>query len=111
MSYDNSVKEKLLGVTPQVLDEHGAVSEEVVSQMVTGILQQTQTTYAIAVSGIMGPDGGTDGKPVGTVWIAVGDASETVAKRYHFRFDRRRNTELTATNAFNQLRQFILAKQ
>jgi nicotinamide-nucleotide amidase len=111
VSYDNSVKEKLLGVPASLIEEHGAVSEEVVSSMVTGILQQTQTNYAIAVSGIMGPDGGTDLKPVGTVWIAVGDESETVAKRYHFRFDRRRNTELTATNALNQLRQFILARQ
>jgi nicotinamide-nucleotide amidase len=111
VSYDNSVKEKLLGVPASLIEEHGAVSEEVVSSMVTGILQQTQTNYAIAVSGIMGPDGGTDLKPVGTVWIAVGDESETVAKRYHFRFDRRRNTELTATNALNQLRQFIIAKQ
>lgn len=110
VSYHNSVKQQLLGVEEATLRQHGAVSEEVVVQMVNGVLSQTKTSYAIAVSGIMGPDGGSPEKPVGTVWIATGNSYEVIAKRYHFRFDRRRNTELTATNALNQLRQFILAQ-
>jgi len=65
------------------------------------------TDYAIAVSGIMGPDGGTAEKPVGTVWIAVGDSQSVEAKKLHFRFDRKRNIELTAINALNMLRLFI----
>lgn len=109
VSYSNAVKQEVLGVSSKTLEAYGAVSEQVVAEMVTGALAQLKTDYAIAVSGIMGPDGGSPEKPVGTVWIAVGDKNETMARRYHFRFDRRRNIELTATNALNQLRQFILA--
>jgi nicotinamide-nucleotide amidase len=108
VSYDNSVKQNVLGVTAEALQEHGAVSEMVVSQMLRGVLAATNTDYAVAVSGIMGPDGGTETKPVGTVWIAAGNAQQIITKLFHFRFDRRRNIELTATNALNMLRQLII---
>jgi nicotinamide-nucleotide amidase len=108
VSYSNKVKEELLHVKPSTLDNNGAVSEAVVMQMVQGALQTIKTTYAIAVSGIMGPDGGTAEKPVGTVWIAVGNAQKTVTKKLFFRFDRMRNINLTAINALNMLRQFII---
>jgi nicotinamide-nucleotide amidase len=111
VSYDNSVKQNLLGVKAETLAQYGAVSEEVVLQMAKSAVNQLNTSYAIAVSGIMGPGGGSPEKPVGTVWIATGSKTEIVAKKYQFRFDRRRNTELTATYALNQLRQFILAQQ
>jgi nicotinamide-nucleotide amidase len=108
VAYDNSIKENILAVTAESIQEYGAVSETVVSQMVQGILAKTNTDYAIAVSGIMGPDGGTENKPVGTVWIAAGNSKQIITKLFHFRFDRRRNIELTATNALNMLRQLIL---
>lgn len=92
------------------LNTVGAVSEDTVKQMAASVRQLMQTDYAIAVSGIMGPDGGTPGKPVGAVWVAVASPEKTVSQLFHFRFDRSRNIELTATNALNLLRQLILGK-
>lgn len=109
VSYDNRIKQDVLAVEDLVLKTVGAVSEETVKEMVKGILAIMKTDYAIAVSGIMGPDGGTDEKPVGTVWIAVGNNQKTETKKFHFRYNRKRNIELTAINALNLLRLFILA--
>jgi nicotinamide-nucleotide amidase len=76
--------------------------------MVKGALQQLKTDYAVAVSGIMGPDGGSDDKPVGTVWVAVGNNKKITTQKLWFRYERKRNIELTAINALNLLRKFIL---
>ncbi len=111
ISYANEVKTEMLGVTENMLTNHGAVSEEVVVQMVKGILQHIPTNYAIAVSGIMGPDGGTEDKPVGTVWIAVGNTQKQVTKKIHLRFNRQRNIHLTAVNALNIMRIFLLENE
>lgn len=108
VSYDNSVKQNVLHVREETLNTAGAVSEETVREMCKGILSLMNTDYAIAVSGIMGPDGGTAEKPVGTVWIAVGNADNIEAKKLYFRFNRKRNIELTAINALNLLRLLIL---
>lgn len=108
VSYSNEIKEKLLGVSPDTLAAEGAVSEGTVRQMVAGALQALGTDYAIAVSGIMGPDGGSAEKPVGMVWIAVGNAEQIVAKQFNFRFDRTKNVQLTAMNGFDMLRRFLL---
>lgn len=108
VSYDNNIKQQVLGVKGETLEAHGAVSEEVVKEMVTGVLGVMKTDYAIAVSGIMGPDGGTPEKPVGTVWVAVGNNKAIETKKLHFRFDRAKNIELTAMNALNILRLFML---
>ena len=107
VGYDNSVKEHLLHVSEKTLNSDGAVSEGTVKQMIKGVLNDIETDFAIAVSGIMGPDGGTAEKPVGTVWIAVGDNEKTEAKKFHFRFDRERNIQLTAVNALHLLCGFI----
>jgi len=72
-------------------------------------LKNIQTDFTIAVSGIMGPDGGSTEKPVGTVWVAVGNANKIITEKFQFRFDRQRNIELTATYALNMLRKFILS--
>ncbi len=103
VSYANEIKTNLLHVGQQTLDNNGAVSEATVREMVRGALSALDTDYAVATSGIMGPDGGTPEKPVGTVWIAVGDRHNISAQKMSFRFDRQRNIELTATNALNLL--------
>jgi nicotinamide-nucleotide amidase len=110
ISYDNSVKEHLLKVDPGTIAHSGAVSEEVVRQMVNGVLPLIDTDLALAVSGIMGPDGGTPEKPVGTVWVATGDRKKIITQKFQFRFDRQRNIELTSTFALNLLRKFILSE-
>ena len=99
---------KILDVSEQTLTEKGAVSEEIVQQMVKGTLDRLNTDYAVATSGIMGPDGGSIEKPVGTVWIAAGNKNKIITKKFHFRFDRQRNIQLSAINALNLLRIFIL---
>jgi nicotinamide-nucleotide amidase len=110
VAYDNEVKKKLLGVDPAILSTAGAVSEETVRAMVSGALKNMQTDFAIATSGIMGPGGGSEKKPVGTVWIAAGNGQEIITQKLWFRFDRQRNTELTAANVLNLLRKFILSR-
>lgn len=107
VAYDYKLKESLLNVQSSTLTEKGAVSEETVLEMHKGLLAQTNADYGIAVSGIMGPGGGTPDKPVGTVWLAVGDKEKQKAVKMHFRFDRSKNIELTAMNALNELRKFI----
>lgn len=69
VSYSNGAKESMLGVNPASLNEHGAVSDAVVREMAAGVLNLSGADYAVAVSGIAGPDGGTEEKPVGTVWF------------------------------------------
>ncbi len=109
VSYANEVKEEVLHVSPETLAAYGAVSEETVKEMVKGALALLKTDFAVATSGIMGPDGGTPEKPVGTVWMAVGDQHNTITQKYSFRFDRQRNIELAATNALNLLRKFVVS--
>ena len=109
ISYANDVKERVLGVTDKTLRTVGAVSEETVRQMVKGAIEKLQVDFVVATSGIMGPDGGTDEKPVGTVWVAVGNKEKIEAVRLAFRFDRERNIEMTSHTALNLLRKFILA--
>lgn len=111
VSYDNDVKTNTLHVAPETLQSEGAVSEATVRQMVRGALTLLDTDFAIATSGIMGPEGGTEEKPVGTVWVAVGNRQNILTQKFSFRFDRARNIELTATNALNLLRKFIVAAE
>jgi len=108
VSYANDVKETLLDVPHEYFTTVGAVSEEVVRDMIKGVLREIKTDYAIAVSGIMGPGGATPEKPVGMVWVAVGNKEEITTQLFNFRFDRARNIEMTAMNALNLLRKFII---
>jgi len=108
ISYSYSAKEDLLGVQKNTLQAHGAVSEEIVREMALGALNKIGSDYTIAVSGIMGPDGGMPGKPVGTVWVCVGNSKTLITKKFEFRFDRERNIRFAALNALNMLRKFVL---
>ena len=107
VAYDNKVKEDILGVKHETIESTGAVSEETVIEMVKGVLEKLKTDFALATSGIMGPDGGDEQKPVGTVWIAVGSNKKIEVKKFNFRFDRTRNIEQTSSTALNMLRKFI----
>ena len=109
VSYSNDVKEHLLDVRSGTLKSAGAVSEETVKEMVKGAIKHLTVDYALAVSGIMGPGGGSAEKPVGTVWIAAGNTERTETWQLNLRFDRERNIQMTASNALNFLRKFILS--
>ena len=109
--YANEAKENTLGVQHSTIVTKGAVSEETVAEMLTGIINVMNVDYAIATSGIMGPDGGTKEKPVGTVWIGVANRKKMKISQHFFRFDRRRNIELTANAALNMLRRFIIEEE
>ncbi len=108
VSYANSIKENVLHVASETLLQEGAVSEETVIQMAENCRKLMGTDFSIAVSGIMGPDGGSAEKPVGTVWIAVCGKKGLETKKLNLRYDRERNIEITAVNALNLLRLFIL---
>jgi nicotinamide-nucleotide amidase len=108
VAYSYEIKESMLDVSHKTMENNGAVSEAVVREMAMGILNKTNSDYAIAVSGIMGPGGGTLEKPVGLVWIAVGNKKSILAKSFHFRFDRFKNIQLTTMNALMMLRDFII---
>jgi nicotinamide-nucleotide amidase len=107
ISYSNSVKHHQLGVENTLFETVGAVSEQVVEQMVQGVRERLQTDYAIAVSGIAGPGGGSAEKPVGTVVIGVCSATETVVKTYHFIGDRMNVIGRSGNMAFDMLRKLL----
>jgi nicotinamide-nucleotide amidase len=109
VSYSYELKESILGVKNETLWQYGAVSEETVTEMVEGALLNFKSDYAIAVTGIAGPDGGTPDKPVGTVWVGVASADKTVTKRFLFGNKRQQNIERTAIAALNMLN--ILLKE
>jgi nicotinamide-nucleotide amidase len=108
--YSNISKSELLGVDPRIISENGAVSEATVIQMAEGVRRSFGTTWAIATTGIAGPDGGTAEKPIGTVWIAVAGPGGTVAKKHIFGNSRSRNVTLSALTALNELRNEILSQ-
>ena len=110
VAYSNSVKEQVLGVSADTLSQHGAVSGPCVKEMVSGALDLLGADIALAVSGIAGPDGGTADKPVGTIWIAVGDKQEVQTIKIQAGRDRSKNTAFSSIMALNQLRLFILQR-
>jgi len=107
VSYDNSVKRNLLGVSSEDLESYGAVSQQVVEQMAKGALELLKTDYAVSVSGIAGPDGGTSEKPVGTVWIAVASKEKILSKKVQFFNDREINIRRATNTALAMMIHFI----
>lgn len=108
VAYSNEVKTNVLGVSANSLEEFGAVSQEVIEQMASGVIKAIGTDYGIASSGIAGPDGGTEEKPVGTVWIAVASKNKVISEKFTFSKERGRNIRMASMAGFNMLRKLIL---
>ena len=110
VAYSNEIKNKILGVPEELLEKYGAVSREVAESMALGAQKKLNAEYSVATTGIAGPDGGTEEKPVGTVWIAVAGPSGIRSKKYNFRHNRERNIIRTAQTSLNMLRTLILTE-
>lgn len=108
VSYATEVKENVLKVKHDDVIDHSVVSKEVVEQMAVGAREVMNTDYALATTGIAGPDGGTEENPVGTVWIALATPDSVISKRYNFGKDRQNNIERSCITAFEMLRQHLL---
>ena len=108
VAYSNEIKQNILGVAAESLQKYGAVSMEVVSEMAIAVQTMFDVDYAIATSGIAGPDGGTADKPVGTTWIAIATPEEVFAKQFTFGDSRDRNIRRTALQALNMLRKNLI---
>lgn len=108
VAYANELKTALLDVHPQLIETFGAVSREVAEAMAKGLLVRLETDYAIATTGIAGPDGGTAEKPVGTVWIAIADKNKIVSSVYYLGDHRGRNIRRSALTALNMLRKELM---
>ena len=111
VAYHNFLKANQLAVPQSVLDEHGAVSKPVVQQMIKGVISTFHANVAISASGVAGPSGGTSDKPVGTIWIAVGNETDIRTKQLHLGKNRQLNIESTAILALNELRLWLLDHQ
>jgi nicotinamide-nucleotide amidase len=109
VTYSNAAKQKFLGVQGETLEQHGAVSKAVAREMVEGARQQAQAEYALAVTGIAGPSGGTNEKPVGTVYIGLAGPSGTVVQRQFNPYDRETFKQVTTQQALDLLRRAILS--
>jgi nicotinamide-nucleotide amidase len=108
IAYANSVKTQLLGVEEYIIEKYGAVSQETVKEMAIGARKLLNTDYAVATSGIAGPDGGTETKPAGTIWIAVASGKEVVFEKHVFGNDRITNIKRFTLAALNLLRKQII---
>jgi nicotinamide-nucleotide amidase len=107
VAYDNSIKTKILGVSSETLQIHGAVSRETAEEMALGARRLMETDFAIAVTGIAGPTGGTPEKPVGTVWIAIASEKGVTAEKQAFADERKINITRSSFTALNMLRKLI----
>lgn len=111
VAYSNEIKQNILSVSSSNLNNYGAVSKQVVEEMVLSIKKLFNTDFAIAISGIAGPSGGTVDKPVGTTWIAVADNDKVITKKYIFGDHRERNIKRASLTALNLLQKLILRKE
>jgi nicotinamide-nucleotide amidase len=107
VTYSNQAKHRMLGVPEVVVAGHGAVSEPVVKAMVQGAIAHSEASYAVAVSGVAGPGGGSVEKPVGTVWVAWGSGDQVDAVRFQFEGDRDAVREQTIDAALQGLLGFL----
>lgn len=110
VTYANAAKMSQLGVAAELLEAHGAVSQEVAMAMAAGARERAGATFGVATSGVAGPGGGSDGKPVGTVHVAVATPDQVHHRRFQFPFDRERNRVVTAYTALALVRKYALAR-
>lgn len=111
ISYSNQLKESMLNVSEDTLTKFGAVSEETVLAMARGAIKNYASDYSVAISGIAGPDGGTEEKPVGTVWVAVVGKTKTISRKFQFGNKRAQNIERSAVNALSMLHKLVKEEQ
>jgi len=107
VTYSNQAKNEMLAVPLSIIEDYGAVSEAVATAMASGALRHSRADFSIAVTGVAGPAGGSDEKPVGTVWIAVASADQCIAKRYQFDGDRQAVREATLLTALEVLLELV----
>lgn len=107
VAYQNAIKESQLGVKASTLQEFGAVSEQTASEMAEGVRKALKADYGISTTGIAGPGGGSEEKPVGLVWVAISNGEQTIAKKFRFTKDRDINIRYTATALLNLFRQTL----
>lgn len=110
VSYSNNIKQQVLGVSNETLEQYGAVSEAVVREMLIGALRLSHADIGVAISGIAGPDGGSDDKPVGTVWLAWGSKDNIITEQFHLPFGRSWFQQLASSLALDLLRRYILGE-
>ncbi len=111
VTYSNRAKIELLGVPAEMIDKHGAVSEEIARLMAEGVRKISGTDIGLSSTGIAGPTGGTKEKPVGTVYIALSNGNQTICRHYAFRWDRRRNKLISSEAALMMLKNFLQEKK
>ncbi|MBS1652940.1 MAG: competence/damage-inducible protein A [Bacteroidetes bacterium] len=107
VSYSNELKTKLLNIEETIFSNYGAVSKECVTQLANNIKNITDSDFGIGISGIAGPSGGTEEKPVGTVWLAIATNERTITKKFNFGGSRQFNIIMSAQSALNELRRLI----
>ncbi|NMC97655.1 MAG: competence/damage-inducible protein A [Deltaproteobacteria bacterium] len=106
VTYSNAAKISVLGVPAEIIEKHGAVSEETARLMAEGVRKLAGTDLGLSSTGIAGPTGGSPEKPVGTVYLAVADSEQTICRHYAFRWDRKRNKEVFSEAALFLLKNF-----
>ena len=107
VTYSNAAKISMLGVPAEIIEKHGAVSEETARLMAEGVRRLAGTDLGLSSTGIAGPTGGSPEKPVGTVYIALADSQKTICRHYAYRWDRKRNKEIFAEAALFLLKNFL----
>lgn len=107
VAYSNSIKNRILNVPAEIIEEFGAVSKEVVEKMAEGVKALFKTDYAIATSGIAGPKGGTENKPIGTTWIAIATPEKIISQKFLLGDGRERNIMRSSATALNMLRKIL----
>jgi nicotinamide-nucleotide amidase len=110
VTYSNEAKIQLLGVPAEIINQHGAVSEETARLMAEGVRRNAKTALGLSSTGIAGPTGGTKEKPVGTVYVALADGAQTICRHYAYRWDRKRNKLVSSEAALFLLKNYLQGK-